>query len=90
MGNTLLLMFSLYVAYRFWTKSRKAPGLMIVWLVGSLLLIVVDTFWSLQIPVVAKEAGGGYFKDLARAAIGTVIWVPYFAMSKRVKNTFVE
>jgi len=29
-------------------------------------------------------------KDLIREVIAIAIWVPYFNMSKRVKNTFVE
>ncbi len=71
-------------------KSRRLPKLMVAWYVGVLLAQIIDVVLLSQIPAVANQPDGGDFKDLARAAVVCAIWVPYFLISKRVKNTFVE
>jgi hypothetical protein len=89
-GNLILIFFTSYLIYLFFTKSRNLPPLIIIWLVLSAAFVAVDTFWGLQIPIVAADAGPDYYKDLIRSVIAIAIWVPYFRLSKRVKNTFVE
>lgn len=89
-ANLFLLGFTCYLLYLFFNKSRNLPPLMIAWLLVSGVIVAVDTFWGLQIPIVAADAGTSYYKDLIRAVIAIAIWVPYFTVSKRVKNTFVE
>jgi Protein of unknown function (DUF2569) len=38
----------------------------------------------------AVEIGPEDYRDLARNVIALLIWTPYMAKSKRVRNTFIE
>ncbi|MDF3073221.1 MAG: hypothetical protein K0S54_888 [Alphaproteobacteria bacterium] len=89
-GNIFLIAFTCYVIYLFFTRSRKLPAFIIAWLLISGAIVAIDTFWGLLVPIVAADADASYYKDVIRAVIAIAIWVPYFGMSKRVKNTFVE
>jgi hypothetical protein len=89
-ANIFLIVFTIYVIYLFFTKSRKLPKMMIAWLLISGAIVAIDTFAGLLIPIVAADADASYYKELIRGIIAIAIWVPYFNMSKRVKNTFVE
>jgi hypothetical protein len=89
-ANTGYLIFTLVINYFFWNKSRRLPKLIIVWMLTGTVIVAIDTFWALQIPFVAEEMDGSYYKDLARSIIQDLVWIPYFLISRRVKNTFVE
>jgi hypothetical protein len=89
-GNIFLVLFTCYVIYLFFNKSRKLPRMMIAWLLITAAIVAIDTFWGLLVPIVAADANAAYFKDLVRNVIAVAIWVPYFNVSKRVKNTFVH
>ena len=66
--------------------SRFAPMGMIMFFAANLLLAIL---------VIGLERGGlldpdpTSAHDVVRAAIGAAIWIPYFTVSRRVKNTFV-
>jgi len=77
-----------WVAWLFFTKSRRAPKLVIVWLACSALLPLLSLVGLTQIPA-AEITGQGVF-DLLRPTIFAAIWIAYFLRSKRVRNTFVE
>jgi len=71
-------------------KSRRLPKLMIVWYLGVLLAQIIDLVLLSQIPMVASQTDSNDFRDLIRTVVTCLIWIPYFLISKRVKNTFVE
>jgi len=89
-GRTGFLMFSLVLLGFFLRKSRRLPKLIIICLVLNLLFVAGDLFFSGMIPAIAEQEAAGEGGDLVRALVGVVIWVPYFMMSKRVKQTFVK
>lgn len=89
-ANVVMVAFAVVLIWLFLKKSRRIPTLMIVWLVTLLVVQIVDQAFARQIPAVAAEPDPQGFRDMVRAVIGVVIWVPYFLKSKRVKNTFVE
>jgi hypothetical protein len=78
------------MAYRFFTKSKHFPKWYIGVAVFSLFFIVADAF-AVK-PVLPSEPifDPDTVKELMRAVIMVVIWVPYMLVSKRVKATFVK
>jgi hypothetical protein len=89
-GNIVFIIFSIVLLIFFFRKSRLLPKLMISYLILSLLFVVSDFFLADLIPAVADQRNYQDTKEIARAVIGTIVWVPYFLVSKRVKQTFVR
>lgn len=88
-ANSLLILFSLILLWLFFKKSRRVPLLMIVWLLAIIGAQAADLLFASQIPAIAALPNTDGIRNLARSAIGAAIWVPYFLVSKRVKNTFM-
>jgi hypothetical protein len=89
-GNTLFVILDVVLIFIFFTKSYRFPALFIAFLALNLVFMVSDFFFADLIPAVAAQSGPKYIKELAQTIIGTIIWIPYFLVSKRVKNTFVK
>lgn len=60
----------------------------ITWLVVALLVQAADLIGV--IGLLDSALTDADFRDLGRALAAAIIWVPYFMVSKRVKNTFVR
>jgi hypothetical protein len=86
--NTLLLFISIVAILLYFRKKRIFPKVMIISYIAGLLFITIDYF------LVAKlRATHGIMSSSAnilRTLIISSIWIPYFIVSKRVKNTFVK
>ena len=89
-GNAIFIIFSIVLLVFFFPKSRLLPKLIIFYLVLNLLFVAGDFFLADLIPAVAEQSNPHSAKELGRAIIGAMIWVPYFLFSKRVKQTFVR
>ncbi|MGH7166335.1 MAG: DUF2569 domain-containing protein [Nitrospiraceae bacterium] len=87
-GNSLILVSSLFVAGNFFLKSRLLPRMMVVFLICALLFYLADYIVSGLLPAVASESGTEPLVDLGAALLVCAILVPYFLFSKRVKGTF--
>jgi hypothetical protein len=87
-----LVAFAIYVLVKLFQKKREVPRLMI-WFYA---LVVAVTLFESGIVFAFEEFRESpadidqAVKDLIRAFLGVVIWIPYFLRSKRVKATFVE
>jgi hypothetical protein len=88
--NSGLVLVWLYMAYKFFTKSRAFPKWYISVAIFSLVFIVVDAF-AIKV-VLPNEAvfDPDTIKELMRDVINVVIWGPYMIISKRVKATFTH
>jgi hypothetical protein len=89
--NLALFIFTVWVSWNFFTKSRRVPKLFVIWLAVIAGTRIVDHLLTYQIPAMAdKPVDPADVRDLARSFVNAAIWIPYFLRSERVKNTFIE
>lgn len=90
-GNLGTLVGALAVLLFLSRKSRLTPRIAIAWLAFNLAVMIGDHILVQTVPVVAEQGTDPEgLAELARSAIGALIWIPYWLVSKRVKQTFVE
>lgn len=88
-ANIAFFAFTVWLAVLFFKKRKTVPKLYIYWLLLSCALQIADLVFSSFVPLAADQNHANAFAELAKAAIGAAIWMPYFLRSKRVRNTFV-
>lgn len=88
--NSGLILVWLYMAYKFFTKSRDFPKWYIGIAVFSLVYIVADAFAIKLVLPNEPIFDPDTIKELLRSVIMVVVWVPYMLVSKRVKATFIK
>ena len=88
--NAVFIIGWITIAFFFFLKKRTFPKLFIGMLLFTLAFIVLDAFAIKAVlpndPVFDPDT----LKELARALIALLIWIPYMLVSKRVKATFVN
>ena len=89
-GNLMLLIGSIVLTGLFFQKRRLVPILTISFLVFAFLFYVGDYFAARQLPAVASQADTESKLDLVGAFLVCAVAVPYFLVSRRVKETFVR
>lgn len=88
--NVLLLAVAFLAIYLFFKKRRAFPGVAIGFLGAGLGVVIVDLVVVQAIPAARAQIGVSDIGNVARAALGAAIWIPYFIRSKRVHATFVR
>jgi Protein of unknown function (DUF2569)/Domain of Unknown Function with PDB structure (DUF3857)/Transglutaminase-like superfamily len=85
--NAMLICCSIALVIMFFKRRTGIPRLLVGWYILLLVTQVVDGLAVLA--VFDAPPGPDMFQDVTRSFVGACIWVPYFLVSTRVKNTFV-
>lgn len=83
--NILLFIYCILLIILFFKKRSNVPMLMIIFYGTNLVMLVFGSF-------ILNQSGiddPTFAKDLSKSVFSAAIWIPYFLVSKRVKNTFV-
>jgi hypothetical protein len=88
--NVLLLGGSVLALWLFFGKRRIFPRVAMVWLLGGVIVSVLDLVLVQTIPAAAAGVTASDIREVIQAGTGALIWIPYFLASKRVRATFVE
>ncbi|MBU2995545.1 DUF3857 domain-containing protein [Cellulophaga baltica] len=90
--NYLFLIFSILLIVLFYKRRTSIPQLMTIFYISNFLFILLDYIafqFFTDLTFTNAEISESY-NEITRAFIGSVIWIPYFNISKRVKNTFCK
>lgn len=88
LGNVILYALLMLLGYVFFTKKKLTVKIYIFFQLFSLVLTIADIILASVLLDLDVESSDIW--DILRALIGCAIWIPYFLVSKRVKNTFVN
>ena len=84
--NYVIFIFTLI--YLFYKRRSSVPYLMVIFYILNLLIPLVDSaalHYFADIPFDQNST-----KEIIRSTIGAFIWIPYFFLADRVKNTFTN
>jgi hypothetical protein len=89
-GNLCFLIFSICLAVLFFQQRKYVPKLIISFLIANLVFVGTDYFVTQYIIIRPSSINMDATINLVRTATAGVVWIPYFAFSKRVGRTFVK
>lgn len=86
--NIFFICFSTFLIISFIKHFKYVPKFMIIFYVSYFVLVVTDHVLA----SILIDPSNLYYlsKDIIRSMISCIIWIPYFMMSERVKDTFVS
>jgi uncharacterized protein DUF2569 len=89
-GNCAFIVFAAALLFPFFGKRASFPKLIIIFWITNLLFVAGDAMLGNLIPFVAAQDDPTTRMEIMKTVIASAIWIPYFRISKRVKNTFVN
>ena len=86
-----VLVFALVCLVGLFRHSPRTPRRVQVFYVALLSVALFEAVGIASFPTIYDEADRVQaIRDVVRAAVACAIWIPYFRVSKRVRNTFVD
>ncbi|HEX2100867.1 MAG TPA: DUF2569 family protein, partial [Candidatus Synoicihabitans sp.] len=89
-GNAALVVAQASLIGLFFRRSRAFPGLYIVVVAANTSFLLIDNFWSQVLGLVEPHELVAAWGQMVGGMIGAAIWITYFCVSRRVRNTFVR
>ena len=86
--NVIFFTFMILVLILFMKRRSSVPKLICVYYGVNAFMTFTDSLVGAALDPVAAGAPG-YYQNMFTAIVGAAIWIPYFRMSTRVKETFV-
>ncbi|MEQ5127846.1 DUF2569 family protein [Providencia sp. wls1943] len=87
-GNAIIYGTVLYLCYLFFTKKKLIIKVYAFFQIFSLAVMVFDLVLANQL--LDLEIDSNDIRELIRGLFGCFVWVPYFFVSVRVRNTFIN
>lgn len=89
--NIFYFFFSILLVFLFFNKRSSVPLLVSIFYGATLVVTLTDTLIAMNLnEMYSSTEQQEYYNDLIRSFFAAVIWIPYFNISERVKETFVE
>jgi hypothetical protein len=90
--SLLIVAYAVFCLIQFFRKKKSVPRLMIVFYILLLVLVGASYYLVTQFPELphSPKMVGEATMGIVRTVIAVAIWIPYFLVSVRVKNTFVR
>jgi transglutaminase-like putative cysteine protease len=88
--NILFFLYTSVVVLLFYQRRSSVPLLMTIFYAISCVATIADTIVSVQIDPTVAQTEKNFYNEAVRSFVAALIWIPYFNMSSRVKETFVN
>ena len=89
-GNIFFFFFSICLVVLFFQRRKLVTKLAVLFLLSNLIFVGVDYFLTQFVLMNAVSINLDTTINLIRTGVASVIWIPYFLLSKRVKGTFIN
>jgi transglutaminase-like putative cysteine protease len=84
--NIIIFIFSIVFVFLFFQRRSSVPRLAVIFYGASLVMGILDN----GIAKAYDSAAEVDFGEIFRALVAAAIWIPYFLLSERVKETFTN
>ncbi|MEM7509386.1 MAG: DUF3857 domain-containing protein [Bacteroidota bacterium] len=90
--NHLYLVFSILLVILFYSKRSSVPNLVSLFYGLSFLIPLIDIIMveSIGPDLVDEATKSEIYEDITKSLFAALIWIPFFNLSKRVKQTFTK
>nr|WP_299338580.1 DUF3857 domain-containing protein [Allomuricauda sp.] len=89
--NLCLFMYVILLIILFFKRRSSFPNLVIAFYALNFLFPLFDLIgYSLIFPDELQDSNMDTYKEMGKGIVSAAIWIPYFLISDRVKNTFVN
>jgi len=89
--NMIFLIYAFVLIILMLKKSKLFPRMIIIFYISNLVFVLADAIIISNHPVLGPITNiADSFMEIFKSVAANAIWVPYFIISRRVKNTFVE
>lgn len=89
-GNGCFLILSTCVVVFFFKQRKFVPRLAIIFLASNLIFVGLDCYFTQVILETIDPMNMGPIINFVRTLVASIIWIPYFLFSQRVKRTFTR
>lgn len=87
--SVIILTYAVLILILFIKRRSSLPKLITIFYAANAVMVVTASVVGVSMDPSMTEAPG-YYRDITSAVLAAAIWIPYFNMSSRVKETFVN